>query len=424
MSITENKQKILLIDGNYFSMRSIGQLNMGDTVNNLESESEQKLFKSNLYGNFVSLVRTFQSRNLINQVIIVSDFKSWRKKVEPFKPYYIPIDSTKPIGYKEQRVAVKEESPINYDNFYRIHNEFIDELKNLGILSYKIEGLEGDDLICLFSNYGKDKSVEIVCFCTDGDLVQCVRDNFHLFRNIRSKEAPNGEIVINQKMYDLLYETKKSTNEFADLLPGAFLNDHFIKDIATIQLGDIYGENKVIRKINGGINIAYPFKTLLTKIICGDKKDNIFSLMSWMSSTGTREYKLTEKMLEKAFELCNLPFTDANALKVISKPENQKTVIIAVGRISKQSINIDSCLLHFKHNLKMLLLNKQAIPEEYVKIFDELINIDQDKILTDNLNIEEFVLKVPTNISTENRIYKDIYKESLPDDLNSIIDLD
>ncbi len=346
-------RRFLIIDGNYFAMRALGQINMGDNVNNLETDKEQREFLHTMNSGLLNLIQTFNNskHNWIDHVIFVSDYNSWRKKVEPFCPYY--VKDNRIITYKGQRQEKKDESPINYDNFYSIYNQFVDGLEQFGITVFKSEGFEGDDLIALLSIELKDQDVTSICFCTDGDLQQIVRDNFVLFRNICSKEAPNGEFVFTQKKYEELFEVQEIQSASDAFLNTAGLIDNseksYWKKVTSLMLGDIEGTANVPRKFHQGIDIAYSFKVLLEKAICGDKKDRLFSILGWPASTGTREYWLTEKYLEKGFTACGITFTNANCFKVLSDEKNTKKLIAELIKITKQSdlVNTEQVYSHF-----------------------------------------------------------------------------
>ena len=76
---------------------------------------------------------------------------------------------------------------------------------------FDIEGLEGDDEIMLLSHkFAGNQNVELLVFCTDGDLNQVVKDNCMLFRNIRSNDVPNGEFVISLNTYNKIFENNET----------------------------------------------------------------------------------------------------------------------------------------------------------------------------------------------------------------------
>lgn len=409
------KQRILAIDGNYFFHRALGQLNMGDEINNLETEEEQNKFWANLNQGIVTLYQTFNNdkHQLINNIVFVVDNGSWRKEVEPHRPYYIHETELTPIKYKEQRRTTREKSTINYDNFDIIINKFTNHLKDkLNVLD--VRGLEGDDNLMLISEKlgNSNTNIEIIVFCTDGDLVQIVKNNVFLFRNIRSKNCPNGEFVITNQKYTELFDSKVS----------AFLKDNSseieYKKLFNIMLGDTTGNNKIVRSLNTGISVATPFRTALVKSVCGDKKDNLFSILSWKSKTGTINYKITEKYLTKALAIHGLYLTENTCKNILTDKESIYNLLLALKEVTKQTdVDVNVMAQHLKHNLKLNVLSKHNVPEQYLLDWD----IEWSKIYIDLMkNFDENRLK----LFQQNKYIKDnaidVFDNSIPDELKNI----
>ena len=326
----------VLVDTSYFAHRVLGQLNMGDSVNNLETEYEKTYFVNQLKNSLVGLYSTFnnEKHQLIDQIVMCCDFYSWRKDIAPFVPYRMKDEkeSFGPLGYKEQRIEKKEKSPINYENLYPLVDEFLESIKDI-VPILKIKGLEGDDTMMFMSRMiAKTPNVNGLIFCTDGDLEQLVNDSVIVFKNSRSKQAPNGEFIMNLNTYGKLFE-QSALNQ----LLSNNLETNYYKDLFSIFIGDTEGVTKIKRELHSGIEIARPFKTILIKSIGGDKKDNIFSTISWLSTTGTRRYKITDKHLTKAFELNGLSLVEADCKKVLSDKELLKKILVTLESVTKQT---------------------------------------------------------------------------------------
>lgn len=406
-------RKILIIDGMYFAQRVLGQINMCDSVNNLVTDAEQTAFRASLNNSLVNLWNTFSNSgvNLIDNIIFVTDCGSWRKDVTPFRPYYIPEDSDQVIGYKEQRKAKKEESPINYDNFYRITNEFVESIRDK-VIVFKINKLEGDDNIMLLSNKLKEyPNILSIVFATDGDLGQVVRDNVFIMRNIRSKDAPNGEYVITLNMYGKIFE--QSTES---ALLGSSLDTKFYRDLFSIQIGNIDGTSKIQRSLNRGISIATPFRTALVKSVAGDKKDNIFSLISWKSSTGTRQYNITEKYIEKALEKHGYALTESNCQKVLTSKENLVNLMLSLKEVTKQnSVELEGVLKHLKHNLKINMLSVNNVPEEHRNEWQKCWDENQERILHETLDYKNLAKLASVNNYNPKASGTNVLADSIPE---------
>jgi len=408
-------KRILLIDGNYFAMRVLGQLNIGDSSNNLESNFEVQTFQNSLNASLINLYATFnnENQNLVDQVIFAVDGYSWRKEVPPHRPYYIDeVKDKRPVGYKENRKEKKEESSINYDNFNLYYSKFVESIKEK-VHVFNIKGLEGDDEIMLISNkLAANKDVELIVFCTDGDLVQTVKNNCLLLRNIRSGECPNGEFVISAGKYTEIFEKSAKDAFFGNSLDISYYNRLF-----AICIGNIHGNSKIPRSLNKGISIATPFKTALIKSICGDKKDNIFSILAWKSTTGTMEFKITEKIMEKALKVHGYPLTENVCQKILGDKEILINVMLSLREVTKQNhVPLESMGKHLKHNLKMIVLAKNNLPENYLEDFNKLWDEKESSILTETF--DQTVLR-SMNVTTKDSA-TDIFEKSMPD-IDSIL---
>lgn len=403
------QKRILIIDGNYFCQRVLGQVNMGDSVNNLETAEEQKNFKIALNNSLVNLWMTFNNERyqLIDNIIFVTDFGSWRKDVEPFRPYYIPEDSNIPIGYKEQRKTKKEESPINYDNFYTLITEFVESIKDL-VIVFKINKLEGDDNIMLLANkFANDPSIFAIIFGNDGDLNQVIKDNVIIFRNIKSKNAPNGEFAINLKTYERLFENSLLSNN---------LETEYYRTLFSIQIGCTNGTSVIKRDLHNGIILATPFRTALVKSISGDKKDNIFSLISWNSTTGTRRYSITENHISKALKKHGYSLTEDTCQRILLSKNNLINLLLSLKEVTKQpNVSSDSIIAHLFHNLRINMLSVNNVPEVYRKEFDKIFEENRDRIYNGTLDINSFknIYKQINHNKKSSDI--DVLSESIPE---------
>ncbi len=398
-------KRVLCIDGNYFAMRELGVLNMGDSRNNLESKFEKESFFNGLNSSLINLITAFQPH--IDNVVFCTDNYSWRKEIDPIKPYYVTDD--RPIKYKENRKETKEASPINYDNFYEIYRDFIESIKSKMIV-FDIKGLEGDDLLMLISNkLSTNKDIELITFCTDGDLMQIVKNNSMLMRNIRSKDAPMGEFVITYNKYCEIFEKDAKSQ-----LLGNSLDTNYYRTLFSMSL---FGNNKVERTLNRGINIATPFKVALLKSICGDKKDNLFSLFSWKSSTGNMEYKTTEKHVEKALDKHRYKLTEQICQQCLVDTELLTNLIITLRDMLGQThVPLKEIGTHLKHNLRMNVLNRSYVPEKYLTEFDIAWGIMETQILENKFDMSVFR---SMNVNVKDSAIN-LMEQSIPS-LNSIL---
>lgn len=377
---------ILLIDTSYFAHRVLGQLNINENVNNLETENEKRRFVNELQNSLVNLYQTFnnEKHSLIDQIVLCCDNYSWRKDIEPVRPYWL-TDTEVPLGYKEQRIEKKEESPIHYENLYPLVDEFLENVKDV-VVVLKIKGLEGDDTMMFMSRQiAEHKDCNGIIFCTDGDIEQLVNDSVMIMKNTRSKQSPNGEFVMNLNTYTKLFE-----QDAMQQMLGNNIENKYYQDLFGICIGNIDGSTIIKRTLNAGISIATPFRTILLKSIGGDKKDNIFSTISWLSSTGTRRYKITEKHLEKAFAANGLCLTETDCKKVLTDATLTRKILESLKIVTKQtSLDIESIIPHLKHNIRLNLLSPNSVPQKLQLEFGEWFNVNKEAIFESNIKEEK-----------------------------------
>ena len=376
--------KILLIDGNYFAMRCLGTLNMGDAVNNLITDEEKSNFMSCMNLQLIKLWESFSV--YCDRMIFCADSYSWRKELPSYRPFYVDEKDIQSglitLGYKKQRDKIKEESDIDYDAFYELFNKFIEEIKE-DVNVVRSKGLEGDDIINLLSKQLSEKGNEVIIFCTDNDLTQLSRHNIILFRNIRSKKAPFGEVILSSVDAQKMNE-KKSLNQSLLFEKDVSKMNGLYSDLLSINLID--DSNKAVRKPGQGLEIAEPNKIILKKCITGDKSDNILPLLRWKSSNGKINYSCTEKHIEQAFENTFEPYTENSCREYLQNPEYIKHLLenlILVTKVNEKSTKkakINDVFEHFRYNLKLVFLYQKLIPPLYYEEFIEKYDNYQDKM--------------------------------------------
>lgn len=399
------KKRILVIDGMYYCNRTLGGMRAEDETFTLDTRLQQEAFKTQLHNSLVNLVESFNNerQNLIHNVLFITDFDSWRKRVTPFIPkYYRDLKATNPgdvppLGYKENRKEKKEESPVNYEAFYKMCSEFNEELsKHMPFIS--IRGCEGDDIIMLLSKtYQKSENYELLVFCTDGDLIQCVNDNTMLFRNIRSGASPAGEFVISYPKFHELYIASNMNNPATKLLKSS-INDYFT--LFKMQLNNEY---PIDRKPNVSIHYATPVSLALKKCICGDDKDNIFPILR--KFTETRKRSISEKELIKTFEMIVGKYNEKNCFEVFTNKDVREELFVTLRSVFKlETYPIKEMEDHFQHNQRINVLSPKNLDRELVEAFVEKLKTLKEQIETPIGRLKRV-----------QSIGKDILAQSVPD---------
>ena len=340
----------LIIDGNYFVHSRLFVLPRPKKEQLLGDRDGQEQFMRKLCIDFASEVRKMTP--FVDQIVVAVDSKSWRKDLFPA------------AEYKGTRVA---DSSVNWENVFNVYTEFQDILAAQGVIIHKVPGAEADDILFGWSTQLNNEGKNCIVWTGDRDLIQLVNYNeatdaytlwyynskrrllaFEGFENLINK--PNEVEISND---DLLFNMAS-----ADVLNSQLKGD-FINWIA---------KNGVeIEEINCD-------DFIFSKILQGDKSDNIQSVVSWTKRTSTgsiRNYSITEKqaiqILEKYREIEGNFHIDH-----FFSEEQVKTIVNMIHDVVGKS-TIDEIRLRFNQNLDLMLLHFNTIPGGILKaIYDEI----------------------------------------------------
>jgi 5'-3' exonuclease len=340
----------LIIDGNYFVHSRLFVLPRPKKEQLLGDRDGQEQFMRKLCIDFASEVRKMTP--FVDQIVVAVDSKSWRKDLFPT------------AEYKGTRVA---DSSVNWENVFNVYTEFQDILAKQGVIIHKVPGAEADDILFGWSTQLNNEGKNCIVWTGDRDLIQLVNYNeatdaytlwyynskrrllaFEGFENLINK--PNEVEISND---DLLFNMGS-----ADVLNNQLKGD-FISWIA---------KNGVeIEEINCD-------DFIFSKILQGDKSDNIQSVVSWTKRTSTgsiRNYSITEKqaiqILEKYREIEGNFHIDH-----FFSEEQVKTIVNMIHDVVGKS-TIDEIRLRFNQNLDLMLLHFNTIPGGILKaIYDEI----------------------------------------------------
>lgn len=403
--------KYLVIDGNYFGHRLIHGIRISKPDFNLDSSVDQINFNNALNDGLLNLYKSFnnQYHRLIDNIIFVFDHSSWRKEVDYFRPYYISENSPEKLGYKDNRGDLKEASSINWDNFDKCLNGFKDRIKNnIPIINFK--GAEGDDNLFLLSEEFKNKDILMLVFCTDGDLATLVNDNTIIIKNVKSKISPSGEIVVSKNIYDFMFK-QKSILETMLGSTNTSTKDYFetLFKIDVSNGGSV--RSNITRKQDDNIYSPNKHKDLLCKVICGDKKDNIFPIIRWEKNG--KNYKCTEAMLKKAFESVDfMDFDEENVTRAMNDNKLMSQVLVMLADncgVSRE--NLKQIGAHYRHNLMLNSLSDEHIPN-HVKT-DFKMNFSQIENLVYRSIDDAEIFGIGLNTSKHDSA-KDLITTSIP----------
>lgn len=340
----------LIIDGNYFVHSRLFVLPRPKKEQLLGDRDGQEQFMRKLCIDFASEVRKMTP--FVDQIVVAVDSKSWRKDLFPT------------AEYKGTRVA---DSSVNWENVFNVYTEFQDILAKQGVIIHKVPGAEADDILFGWSTQLNNEGKNCIVWTGDRDLIQLVNYNeatdaytLWYYNSKRKLLAFEGfETLINKSNDveisndDLLFNMGS-----ADVLNSQLKGD-FINWIA---------KNGVeIEEINCD-------DFIFSKILQGDKSDNIQSVVSWTKRTSTgsiRNYSITEKQAIQILEEYRKIEGNFHIDHFFSEVQ-VKTIVDMIHAVVGKS-TIDEIRLRFNQNLDLMLLHYNTIPGGIQKaIYNEI----------------------------------------------------
>lgn len=321
----------LIIDGNYMLSRLVFTLHKS---NILYGALEQALNKT---------IDKYKSLYSFSNIYLVSDSKekSWRKNLNK--------------SYKSNR---KKDTNIDWTFVYNTYDSFKESLTRVKVFEYP--RVEGDDWISYLCEKSNSNAKSTIVISNDYDIKQLVKYNLDpLYINIMSNEMYNKKMVFLPKNYQILLDKVKSLSN--DDIFNLNDNSSFIELI-----------NNFVTSYE--VNEVDNIKSLVIKLISGDKSDNITSAWNKVSKTG-RNIGIGKKGAENIYnsyleEFGEIDINDSDFY------ENIADIICERKKISKTKI--EKIADKINKNSKLIDLKIENIPNHLVenmnKIYKEYQN--------------------------------------------------
>ncbi len=343
----------LTVDGNYLLYSTLSVLQLFSKNNDmfLKSSDEEELRKdTNILLEKLTQVYSKDVRSMgpiIEDVVIaVDDSNSWRKDLYLTKNY-------KGIGrdlkYKGNRE--KDES-LNWTLIFEVFNNFLKGLAlHSGVKFKSIPGAEADDLLFVYASYLNSLGKNVIIYSGDGDLKQCV--GFDKSKNTFTiqYQKQNRKIWVDRETAVFLKENKSSYS--VDCI------------------------RSVVNNTSSTLAVVNPFEVVISKVIGGDKSDNIHSIImeSKQYKTGKKEGQLYDSSIgdavnakiQKEIEFCNYSEED-----LFRKEFRQKIASASIRNFKSQNkYSLEDIENNVDVNATLVLLHKDMIPESiYNEIYD------------------------------------------------------
>lgn len=309
-----------------------------------------------------------------NGVIVVDDYGSWRKNV-----------------YNEYKTNRREKSmQYNYDFLLKLKEKFAEISNRLGIIYFKIKGLESDDCVYLWSTFLYKLGKNVIILSTDSDFNQLLNVNKNNFISILSyRKINNGDIFVNKNGNNNGNNKNKShlvltvVKGFKDVyLYNDKDSDSTVNSLSVLE-GNIKWDDfkerfiKNLKRFNVIIKEEDKNRDLLRKIMCGDYSDNIKSI--WYGKYKNKRMRFNIDDFNRFYELLNLRYSSFTVDDILNNREILEDLACMLEDRKKVSnINIDDIYKNIMLNNK--LINLRNIPNEYIKEFMDYVNSNRNNI--------------------------------------------
>lgn len=334
----------LLIDGHNFLFRTMYVFPAKKGVRMLSTEESQKLFVSKLEQNLNAVLRDLE--NIVDRCIFIMDSASWRKQIES------------DVDYKGTR---HQDDTIDFDGFEKCLNQFAEILKTYNVTVSKTKRAEADDLIFYWSNILTSKGIPVIMYTSDKDMLQLVRSvngvPTILYSDVTKKVYTPKAFLESEDVSETIYE--------------AFSKKHKIDVFDVKSQFGYLAKKRSLEMIEVDAD-----ECLFTKVIVGDKSDNISSVYSYTKNG--RTFNVTEKKAEKILEI----FKD----KVCQLNPEYLYLDDTIGALADsccEALGVEcrnEIISNIKRNTQYIALNTNVIPDDVVKgMYDDV------KVLAKNM---------------------------------------
>lgn len=376
----------LIIDGNAFINVAISvtksvsakDKRTGDAyyVNDLFNEDAFMLkehirlsFRNFCFTYFNSLIAPIGSS--LDRVHFVFDSKSWRKEYtasffenSSFKTSSAPVE----FAYKGKR-KYDEYQYLFFDYFQQVIVPAL--VTKCGVNSYRFKATEGDDIIAYLCNH---LNTDILIYSVDQDLKQLVgRPDKNVLLIVPKQMSKTKRLFVSNLLVPQLAEDEN--DDFFSLSDSHITGSVIEKLIKTLKSKD-YAECAVD-----------PVNEILSKVLLGDKSDNIPKLIG-----------MTPQKAKKVISMTLDKFGSSTLEKLDSLDETFLTFLlteIATVNKTKDQDKIDETREHLLFNIKIIRLAPTVFPDEILEALDQFFKHTQ----MTKFNAREFS-NLKNNLST------------------------
>lgn len=277
-------------------------------------------------------VTMMRFEGVVDNIILCVDSKSWRKTVK--KPESLKAE------YKGTR---RKKENVDWDAVFDSLHLMEDYFKAAGVTVSSTWEAEGDDAIWRWSARLNAEGINCIVWTSDNDLRQLARYTPGIAWTVwyNDKNGLVADAAMNHNSEDDLMVFMESTKT---------LEDNMLLAKAADCAGSVRYEN--------------PDIVVMEKIVCGDKSDNIKSIVR--ASKGTKEYRITEQKW--------------NAIREKLGIYNMRDFILSKERILDEAFNVTSvsgtvmtrkdASEQFEYNKQLVWLDSSQVPDRVTQGID------------------------------------------------------
>jgi 5'-3' exonuclease len=364
----------LLIDGNYFLHSRLFVLPNKKGEQLLGTEDSQKGLMRKLCIDFASEIRKMSA--IVDQVVVTVDSKSWRKDLFP------------EAQYKGTRV---QDSSVNWKAVFSVYSEWQEIIAKQGVVVHQINGAEADDVIFGWSTQLNNIGRNCIVWSGDRDLIQLVNYN-------KATDAyslwyyGSRKVLMGFEGFEELLDKRATDDMSNDDLLFNMSSDDSIRDQAKKNIKDWININAInVQEINCD-------DFIFTKIIQGDKSDNIKSVITWTKTANSGKimnYSITERSANKILDRFKEIGGDFTIDKFFNK--NHVDLIVDIIHTTVGKSTPDEIRSRFNQNLDLMLLHFNTIPDPIQKQIYRSVESDLSILpVVQNLTKMEVILEGTT----------------------------
>jgi 5'-3' exonuclease len=401
-----NNKATLVIDGQWYLRSRFSVIRKDNPTCTFtgDIQADRNLLMSKLTMDLCAEIRN--CAELIDDIVIVADYSSWRKKVTTIVAPWDAASVDPTETYKSHRVY---DESINWLETYKLLNDWGQLLESKFNIAYlKAYGAEGDDIIAIITKQLNAVGRNAIILATDGDMTQCSSSN------------ENGTYTA---LYRKCAGTKKNYYKgFNMLITDDPLRDAIVNFEAPQSMFDFNPSASAIptfmKQFFKEINAHQIPAFLFYKVLMGDGGDNVSEIMT--RKGGKNNFHLKLNHIGDALNANCLAFDtlkiehlyDKNVIEGVIEHlhKNFMKMLTYPAEYKEYYIN------KFVENRKLMFLDEREIPTNVTTAIKQVIadkaSILANKALLSSMTSYVDVLSeigVKNAISSSNTIADDFF---------------